>query len=272
MKSFFSVATAIIAIISFATSALGSSSGSSSVAGSGVGDTPDVVIDTVNTTDVPIGEKAYVTGLRWEEDGPNRCFGALISPTHVLTTSSCITRHVRWASIGSHYYNGTQDGERIRIVAHLMQPRNAKLSGNFMVLELEKPSSIKPVILASDDSAFKVGDWIDVLGWKFIRGSATRVHELQSARVRIMRNEECATMLQGIDETMVCTGGLANEDPCHGANGGPVIVPSSSGQDVLVGIVSWGINCFQPNIPSVTERISSGRAWIDRVIAGTCVA
>ncbi|KAE9099967.1 hypothetical protein PF010_g14999 [Phytophthora fragariae] len=71
--------------------------------------------------EVPIGTKAYVVGLLTTAEGNSFCGGALISPTHVLTTASCTSFEQgssipHWVAVGTHYINGTKDGERIKIV------------------------------------------------------------------------------------------------------------------------------------------------------------
>ncbi|KAG7385673.1 hypothetical protein PHYBOEH_008968 [Phytophthora boehmeriae] len=232
--------------------------------------------DTLPRVSVPVGSKTYVTGLRSTEDGPNQCAGTLVSPTHVLTSSRCMTADIRWASVGTHYYNGTQDGERIKVVAMLPHPKfTSRRSNDLMLLELEKPSSFKPLALAAaDDSDIKAGEWGTVVGWKLIKGNgttpSTNAQELQSVDMKILTNEDCSTMLT-IDNTMVCVAGHANEDPCQGNIGSPVVVKSSGdGQDVLIGIVSWRTECTLVNSPSVLARVSSARAWIDSVAGSTC--
>ncbi|KAE8907771.1 hypothetical protein PF002_g5827 [Phytophthora fragariae] len=71
--------------------------------------------------EVPIGTKAYVVGLLTTAEGNSFCGGALISPSHVLTTASCTSFEQgssipHWVAVGTHYINGTKDGERIKIV------------------------------------------------------------------------------------------------------------------------------------------------------------
>ncbi|KAF4315832.1 hypothetical protein BBO99_00008969 [Phytophthora kernoviae] len=97
--------------------------------------------------------------MRTVEDGSNQYAGALISPIHVLISSSCMSRDIRWATISLHFSNGTQDGERIKVVAMLTHPKYKYYSNDFMVLELEKPSTFKPVALAAaDNSGIETGD------------------------------------------------------------------------------------------------------------------
>jgi hypothetical protein len=45
--------------------------------------------------------------------------------------------------------------------------------------------------------------------------------------------------------------------------GGPLIIPgSSASQDVIIGVVSWGIGCAEPGIPGVYSRVSNAYDWI----------
>lgn len=52
----------------------------------------------------------------------------------------------------------------------------------------------------------------------------------------------------------------------QGDSGGPLMVERENGQWVLVGTVSHGIRCADPNLPGVYMKISSYRSWIDKII------
>ncbi len=52
-----------------------------------------------------------------------------------------------------------------------------------------------------------------------------------------------------ITPDMICAG-EAGVDSCQGDSGGPMTCPQD-GNDVLCGVVSWGIGCADPGYPGV---------------------
>ncbi|KAF1785361.1 Peptidase S1, PA clan [Phytophthora cactorum] len=194
------------------------------------------------TSIVPSDIKTYVAGLRATAEGNNFCSASLITPTHLLVGMYCVSGNIRWASVGSHYVNGTQDGEQIKVVAMLNHPKssNANFTDDFAVLVLEKPSAFKPVALAaSDDSDVKDGEWAAKMGWDDTGGEGTMAYELTREDVQLMSNANCLKETN-VDKTMLCSRGTPNVTSCTGDYSGPVVVEGSSG-DVLVGLVSWGM-------------------------------
>ncbi|POM66602.1 Hypothetical protein PHPALM_17516 [Phytophthora palmivora] len=220
------------------------------------------------------GTKSYIAGLRYESDGYNFCAGILISPTHLLSASHCVTGPVRWASIGSHYYNGTQDGEQIRVLSVTNHPDyvndNVHITHDFMVLELERPSRFKPVKLAAiDGSNDKAGVWATSLGWGYTQENGTMSYELKHVKQQVLTNEECMKKMK-IDDSVICAGGVTNESTCEGDSGGPLVVESPDGEDVLIGVVSWGNICGKAGEPGAFSRVSSARKWIESITSRSC--
>jgi secreted trypsin-like serine protease len=223
---------------------------------------------TVST--VPSGAKTYVAGLRKTIDGDNFCAASLISATHLLTGIDCVGADIRWASIGSHYSNGTQDGEQLKVVAILNHPGNSyeTYENDFAILVLEKPSSFKPVALASANAGIKANESASKIGWNYPVGAAALDYEMTSVAVQLISSEECAKTIS-VDATRLCSRGVANVTSCAGAYGSPVVVERPTG-DVLVGVVSWGNGCNRRGNPNVYSRVSSAHPWVESVVGGVC--
>lgn len=95
---------------------------------------------------------------------------------------------------------------------------------------------------------------------------------LQVVRLPILPNSQCQQMflsaghVKAIRDTFVCAGYTdGGKDSCEGDSGGPLMV-QKNGRWQLVGTVSHGIKCAEPNLPGVYMRTSAYRPWIDNVI------
>ncbi|KAK1942344.1 Trypsin 3A1 [Phytophthora citrophthora] len=224
--------------------------------------------------EVPIGTKAYTTGVRNTADGNSYCGGALISPTHVLTTAVCTGPAgpdlPNFVAIGTHYINGTKDGEQIKVVSTQNHTLHNATSGayDFSILTLEKASKFAPIKLPkADDSDILAGMWTKVMGWgdtTFPNG--TRSNELRGVGVEVWNNEDCSQFLV-VDNSTLCAGGAVGRDACSGDTGAPLIKEKGQGDadDILIGVSSWGAGCGSEGVPSAYSRVSFAVEWINSI-------
>ncbi|KAL4147591.1 hypothetical protein PRNP1_011345 [Phytophthora ramorum] len=224
---------------------------------------------TVPVTEIQAG-KPYIAGVRSTKDGSNFCAGALISASHVLTAASCIPNNIRWVSLGSTSYTGTDDGEQIKVVAFMVHPNNTVYHNDFLILELEKETTYKPVTMDPAKSIVKDGMKGGRIGWNDTLAEAVQSRYLQSVEVQLVSNKICSNELT-VDETNLCSRGVSATKSCMGDEGGAVVVQKKK-RDVLVGLVSGNEGCGEVGGMSVYARVSSVRPWIDSIIKGVCVA
>ena len=78
-------------------------------------------------------------------------------------------------------------------------------------------------------------------------------------------------LLKQMVEQMMCAA-FPGKDSCQGDSGGPLVTAGSgdgvtSGQNYeLIGVVSTGIGCANPNYPGVYGRVTKQLEWINQYI------
>ncbi|ETV91363.1 hypothetical protein H310_14043 [Aphanomyces invadans] len=223
--------------------------------------------------EVPKGQSTYVASLRETEAGPTLCGATLIAPKVLLTAASCVDLSPYYASIGSHFSSGNQDGERIKIVKTTVHPMyNKDTSGyDIAILELETASKFTPVAVnLKEDAATDPG----AVSWMRGFGKTTSFKKdnspvLLEAERNILSNDECQKALEHdfeALESVVCT--TSGKGPCDGDIGAPLIIVRD-GVEYVAGVSISEYTCADIKLPSVYSRVSAAREFIKPFLADT---
>jgi hypothetical protein len=94
---------------------------------------------------------------------------------------------------------------------------------------------------------------------------------LQRVRLGVLDGVWCDDGVSYSGALQLCAGVLAGgRDTCQGDSGGPLLALRSGGDGwatgALVGLVSYGFGCAQPNSPGVYTRVSAYVAWLKRAV------
>lgn len=93
-------------------------------------------------------------------------------------------------------------------------------------------------------------------------------NHLKKVSVPAVSNAVCKEAYEDnylVKESMLCTGDMENGGigSCQGDSGGPV---TTDDHKTLVGLVSWGVGCARPGLPSVNTQVSHFVDWIFNII------
>ncbi len=176
------------------------------------------------------------------------------------------------------------EGQRLAVAAIHPHPSSTGVDNDFdfALLRLARPTTAPGIELVGPGEAHlhAPGATTTTAGWGSIGrngdGESVFPYELRSAQVQVIADETCAAIypegrVAGVPlmpteyraASMLCAGNLAGGvDACQGDSGGPLVGGTGSGQR-LVGVVSWGDGCAQPDLPGVYSKVAAGRDWID---------
>lgn len=216
-----------------------------------------------------------------DETGP-WCGATLIAPDWAVSAAHCVIADLpgqgfQRAVLGRQLANGN-DGESIAITQVIRhEAYNAETNENdIALLKLAKKSTKKPVRIAT------AAEWptlkqantpVTVIGWGATSEGGNQSNSLLQVTVPIITEQQCNQQYQGIiDERQVCAG-LRNggKDSCQGDSGGPLF-EKVDGENIQVGVVSFGNGCARANFAGVYTAVASFRTWIDTNTKGAVPA
>ena len=249
----------------------------------------------INGKAAPPARYPYIVSLQYA--GDPFCGGTVIAKDIILSAGHCNGASMGLldtyrAVVGRWDLTDVNKGRSIKVKLEVQHPKYSEqnVDNDFNIIVLtEKIREEEGVMIAtinSDGKVPAVGDATTVMGWGDIdeRPTVTITSSvLMETDVYAVSNEECSksqgnvatdfgqvfTTLDGqITNNMLCAW-ASGTDGCQGDSGGPLVMKGNTpDEDLLVGVVSWGLGCAEEEFPGVYSRISAQYNWIREQVCG----
>lgn len=261
------------------------------------------VIRVIGGRDATVDEFPYIAALvRSDGNTPVDdmvCGASIISPSWALTAAHCVTD--RDDEYPNTYPGPTIDyvgpealeivtgitsledtgGQRLAVASIHPHPESTGIDNDFdfALVRLARPTNAPAVSLIDSGtmSLESAGTQVTVAGWGWTEDGYPT--DLKAATFPIISDSTCKSIYhegrtapsgeptEFRAQSMLCAGKLqGGVDSCSGDSGGPLVATPNGSAHRLVGVVSWGDACAEPNQPGVYSRVSAAKQWILRSI------
>lgn len=196
------------------------------------------------------------------------CTASLIWPDVLISAGHCVGAFADGVYIGGIRSDGLDGVYHTvsKVLVNRQYPGNeAAAPYDLLLVKLSTASKVKPVNLATGAGAPPEGSTVKVLGFGATSQGGYLPSVARQVSVQVANFQYCNSVYGGtlISKLQFCTSTAGGKDSCQGDSGGPLLNQNGN----LVGLVSFGIGCAKPNIPSVNTRTLAFNAWIQ---SGLC--
>lgn len=263
-------------LVGVAAAVLASAGVAASVSTASADQTPaDVQPMIIGGEETTTEENPFVVALT-TPDGFQFCGGTIVAPTKVVTAAHCTEgsapSDVR--VVAGRTALGGGGGTVAGVTDIWIHPEwnSAALVNDASVLTLDTALSQTPIALASpaDGALYATGATSTVYGWG-VTESGSASDTLRKVSVPVTADDTCAASYPDSFDaaTMVCAGlPEGGKDSCQGDSGGPLEGVAADGTRKLIGIVSWGQGCAEPDFYGVYGRVSAFHDLLQQQIGG----
>jgi len=209
------------------------------------------------------------------------CGGSILSSDTILTAAHCTIGQGpdSFKVIASEHDVTVDDGQLSFDVCSKKEHPSYNQNTNehdFAILTLCTPltfsRTVAPICLPPQQ-----GDAYDdvlstVTGWGTLSEGGPTSDVLMGVDVNTLGNAECDLDYSDygsgiIKDSMICAK-ASGKDACQGDSGGPLITKEAGDFYSLIGVVSFGVGCANPDYPGVYARVTEDLPWIRENING----
>ena len=204
--------------------------------------------------------------LDYDDDYPDSVYGNYVAPSFldVLTSTQSLS----------------SGGQRLQVAAIYPHPSYNIATSDYDValLRIARPTSAAEIAVIGTSGSEKAlddpGTTAIVSGWGTTSYRGPISTSLRYVGVPIQSDATCGSsyypgftdngeLLEYHASNMLCAGPMGGgRDSCQGDSGGPLAVQAPDTSWRLVGTVSFGLGCAQPNYPGVYQRLTATTSWI----------
>ncbi|XP_071432160.1 transmembrane protease serine 5 [Pithys albifrons albifrons] len=238
---------------------------------------PVGTVRVVGGADVPPGRWPWQVSVC--QGSQHRCGGSVLAQEWILTAAHCVHRRLQasaWLVFAGSITHGSlrqEAGVPVQEIIHHPLYNDNSLDYDIALMKLRVPlnfsDAIRAVCLLPSHQDLLQGTQCWVSGWGYTTPDQAQVAgTLKEALVPLIGTKRCnsSCMYSGeLTARMLCAGyPWGQVDACQGDSGGPLVCWDGSTWR-LVGIVSWGQGCAEPNHSGVYTNVAQLLPWIHQV-------
>jgi len=206
------------------------------------------------------------------------CGGAILSSDTIITAAHCtLGQNIDTFKVVVNEHDVTvDDGQEVLDICSKKEHPSYSSHTNahdIAILTLCKPVTftpkVSPICLPEQPGEDYDNVLSTVTGWGTLSLGGAQSDVLMGVNVTTIDNTECDNDYGGgvIQESMICAK-APGKDACQGDSGGPLITKEPGDFYSLIGIVSFGAGCADPNFPGVYARVTEDLGWIKENTSG----